>query len=458
MLVQSTAVNYSTAIKGASFLAKNCNSKNNRERVVEQLINTSFRVDSLSICLNNAEPPEGVIMASTPKSEVMQKYLFHLAFENQNTNDYITEKLWLTLDSGTVPVYFGAPNIKEHGLPINSMIHVNDYASIEELAEHLTKVENNETLYNSYHTWRKQPLPKDFLEKYLPIHPDKITNDCRLCRWAHARKYGLGWEHQTQTLKPTVLSREVCVDEATNLLRSPVLESWWALESGSLSPVKVVSSDFIESAGACPLSKERRVKVKRDLLRSVWSSDGATDLLLEGTPSESLMLRLELPMKQHEAVLHFSLDTAWIQDDKSRITLVIVDGGGNGAAQLVARVQSGSLDIEVKPDLLPLRIRVIVEDLDLHHEGADKLPTYYGQVMAEDVSCYPELFALDETMSRTDLERFNHAGQENGGKQLHLQHQHTKKRAYTFDRSSLVAEGSLRREAVRHWYEQLKKN
>jgi hypothetical protein len=237
-----------------------------------------------------------------------------------------------------------------------------------------------------------------------------------------------------------------------------VLESWWALESGSLSPVKVVSSDFIESAGACPLSKERRVKVKRDLLRSVWSSDGATDLLLEGTPSESLMLRLELPMKQHEAVLHFSLDTAWIQDDKSRITLVIVDGGGNGAAQLVARVQSGSLDIEVKPDLLPLRIRVIVEDLDLHHEGADKLPTYYGQVMAEDVSCYPELFALDETMSRTDLERFNHAGQENGGKQLHLQHQHTKKRAYTFDRSSLVAEGSLRREAVRHWYEQLKKN
>ena len=93
MRVQSTAVNYSTAIKGASFLAKNCNSKNNRERVVEQLINTPFRVDSLSTCLHNADPPEGVIMKTAPKSEVMQKYLFHLAFENQNTNDYITEKL-----------------------------------------------------------------------------------------------------------------------------------------------------------------------------------------------------------------------------------------------------------------------------------------------------------------------------------------------------------------------------
>jgi|SaaInl74LU_5_DNA_1037368.scaffolds.fasta_scaffold04094_2 hypothetical protein len=404
MRVQSTAVNYSTAIKGASFLAKNCNSKNDRERVVEQLINTPFRVDSLSKCLHNAEPPKGVIMKNTPKSEIMQKYLFHLAFENQHTDDYITEKLWLTLESGTVPVYFGAPNIKEHGLPINSMIHVSDYASIDELAEHLTKVANNETLYNSYQSWRKQPLPKAFLEKYLPVYPG--GNDCRLCRWAHARKYGLGWDHQTQTLKPTALSREVCIDEATNLLRSPVVESWWELESGRLLPVKVDSSGSIESASACTLSKERKVKVKRDLIRSVWSSDGVTDLLLEGAPSESLMLRLALPMKQHEQVL-FNLDTMWMQDDKSRITLVLVDGSGDGAAQLIARVQSGSLDIEVKPDFLPLRIRVIVEDRDLHHEGADKLPTYYGEVMAEDVSCYPELFALDETM---DLERFKHAG------------------------------------------------
>jgi len=394
--------------------------------MVKEIIEADFRVDSLSGCLHNAEPPEGVIMASTPKSMIMQKYLFHLAFENQNTDDYITEKLWLTLDSGTVPVYFGAPNIKEHGLPINSMIHVSDYASIEELAEHLTKVANNETLYNSYHTWRKQLLPEAFLEKYLPIR--MISKDCRVCRWAHAKKYGLGWDHPTQTLRSTVLSREVCVDNETNLLRSPVVESWWELESGTPSPVKVVS-DSIEYANACPLSKDRKVRVKRDLIRSVWSSDGTTDMLLEGMPSESLMMRLVLPITQHGPVQYFSIDTAWIQDDKSRITLVIVDGSGNGAAQLIKRVQSGSLDIEMKPDLLPLRIRVIVEDKDLHHEGADDSPTYYGQAMIEDVSCYPELFALNGTMNQTDLERFIHAdaGQDNGRNQLHLRHQHTKR-------------------------------
>mmetsp|Transcript_18448 Transcript_18448/g.27994 ORF Transcript_18448/g.27994 Transcript_18448/m.27994 type:complete len:387 (+) Transcript_18448:171-1331(+) len=110
-------VNYSTAIKGASFLARRCRSLNNRETVVKQIIEASFRVDSLSGCLHNAEPPKGLTMASTSKSEIMQRYLFHLAFENQNTDDYITEKLWLTLKSGTIPVYFGAPNIDEHFSP-----------------------------------------------------------------------------------------------------------------------------------------------------------------------------------------------------------------------------------------------------------------------------------------------------------------------------------------------------
>jgi hypothetical protein len=65
----------------------------------------------------------------------------------------------------------------------------------------------------------------------------------------------------------------------------------------------------------------------------------------------------------------------------------------------------------------------------LHHEGADDSPTYYGQAMIEDVSCYPELFALNGTMNQTDLERFFHAdaGQDNGRNQLHLRHQHTKR-------------------------------
>ena len=155
-------VNYTSAIKGASFMATNCRSINHREKVVTKLLEASFRVDSLSSCLHNAEPPKEVRMKSKlkSKSEIMKRYLFHLAFENQNTDDYITEKLWLTLQSGTIPVYLGAPNIGEHFFPNNSFINVNDFSTTQELARYLIEVANNETLYNSYHVWREEPLPK----------------------------------------------------------------------------------------------------------------------------------------------------------------------------------------------------------------------------------------------------------------------------------------------------------
>lgn len=66
-------MSFKDGIKGASFLARNCNSMNNREDVVKQLINSNFRVDSLSSCLNNVENTEFDL---GNKRGVMRKYLF----------------------------------------------------------------------------------------------------------------------------------------------------------------------------------------------------------------------------------------------------------------------------------------------------------------------------------------------------------------------------------------------
>jgi len=133
----------------------------------------------------------------------MKQYLFHLAFENQNTNDYITEKLWNTLKSGTIPIYWGTRNIVEHLPHPRSVILIKDYlindaddeveddnendnndndndsnngnegmdtysktakakykrnndfqVNITKLVDHLRKVANNRTLYYEYHSWR----------------------------------------------------------------------------------------------------------------------------------------------------------------------------------------------------------------------------------------------------------------------------------------------------------------
>ena len=40
------------------------------------------------------------------------RYKFTLAMENYACDDYITEKLWRPLRLGSVPIVFGAPNIK----------------------------------------------------------------------------------------------------------------------------------------------------------------------------------------------------------------------------------------------------------------------------------------------------------------------------------------------------------
>lgn len=110
--IQSKSVDFDKVIKGASFLANNCDSASKRELIVEDLMKSSLRVDSLSSCLNNVSPPKGVDMSN--KTAIQELYLFHLAFENQLSEDYITEKLWGTLASGTLPVYFVRRNFVRH--------------------------------------------------------------------------------------------------------------------------------------------------------------------------------------------------------------------------------------------------------------------------------------------------------------------------------------------------------
>jgi Glycosyltransferase family 10 (fucosyltransferase) C-term len=79
------AVDYNTAEKAAVFLARNCGSISQREALVTALHESGhFRIDSLSDCLHNAEPPNGIDLGD--KINVMRHYLFYLAFENQRVN------------------------------------------------------------------------------------------------------------------------------------------------------------------------------------------------------------------------------------------------------------------------------------------------------------------------------------------------------------------------------------
>ena len=222
------------------------------------------------------------------------------------------------------------------------------------------------------------------------------THDrCRLCRWAHSRKYGLGWSHEKQNIEPVMLSRETCVN---GLLQSPAVESWWSDDGnggGNIEIVQPVGYTNESVAAICPLPRESvaQAKIEPELIRSVWSHDGATDIYLEGTPANSYVLRLEFPLKEHGPLRIFDSRTAWIQDDLSRIS-IIIDARVQGSLESVITVKSGRWEINVEPGFLPMRIRLVIENQDVFHEGASKWPTYYGAIMSEDMVSRPEMFCI----------------------------------------------------------------
>ena len=190
----------------ASFIATNCNSKNGLEGLVRGLMK-ACPVDALSACLNNVDSKlTKVGNWGDRKMRLLRRYKFHLAFENQCEHDYVTEKVWLSLMSGTLPIYYGAPNAKRL-VPSNSMLFYADFDSNEHLAAHLRHLQSNRTAYDAYHRWRREPLEDALLETY------KHTNEhvqCRMCKWVASRELNLTWSHHfqdvvfTQTASATI--------------------------------------------------------------------------------------------------------------------------------------------------------------------------------------------------------------------------------------------------------------
>ena len=177
--IQRPQVDFDKAIKGAVFVARNCGSLNDREGLVKKL-QQYIRVDSISSCLNNSPWPPGI--KRSDKYGAISKYLFYMAFENENSVDYLTEKMWGGLVSGTLPIYFGAPNVMEH-VPPMSIIQVT-HETVDTVGPLLKRLAENKDEYDKYHTWRKKPLPQSFHDKYDMTHVHGLCRSCRynVCR------------------------------------------------------------------------------------------------------------------------------------------------------------------------------------------------------------------------------------------------------------------------------------
>ncbi len=113
--------------KGASIL--NRLNRNITKKIAQHLFNK-----------NVAKVYKGAIK-SLDKNETLALYKFNFCLENSyGIKGLISEKIFDCFMGKTIPVYYGAPDI-EHYIPKNCFILYTDFKSLEDLHEHLQKMD-----------------------------------------------------------------------------------------------------------------------------------------------------------------------------------------------------------------------------------------------------------------------------------------------------------------------------
>lgn len=113
----------------------------------------------------------------------MSHYKFVLAIENTKTESYVTEKLFYALEAGSVPIYFGAPNVWDF-IPPNSAIDASKFSSLKELASYVKALANDPVAYAEYHAWRRCGVLGNF-GRTREMSLDTLP--CRLCELVSKR-------------------------------------------------------------------------------------------------------------------------------------------------------------------------------------------------------------------------------------------------------------------------------
>ncbi|CAF1442202.1 unnamed protein product [Didymodactylos carnosus] len=194
-LKANNATSYITA--PILWMNSNCKTYSNRTEYVLELMKY-IDVDSYGKCgRNKKELPkhiakiQGTASLDAKRSSykwqegklaLSSEYLFTVAIENSLSYDYITEKLWHPLLSGSVPIYLGAPNV-EDWLPCEScIIDLRKFKTPKDAAHYLKMVSMNRTLYESFHQWRNVPITEKFQKILNYFQKAKAYSlDCILC-------------------------------------------------------------------------------------------------------------------------------------------------------------------------------------------------------------------------------------------------------------------------------------
>jgi hypothetical protein len=380
-----------------------------------------IKVDAVGTCQHNADVPKGLSMDTIEgRVAIMKKYRIALAFDSTTEKDHISGIIWEAYMSGAVPVVVGADNLmSDHHLPPHSAIIAAEFDDWDAMADYVKQVAENKTLWESYHTWRKdESLISAFEEKYQFT---KTNPTCRMCRWAYAKKFGLGWDHGKQEVVEAKLPRQLCSSNNNKGLVSKPFEEGWIHRSDQQETAELIVHD--EGGGAtsdtstCTSVTTVEGTIDTDtykIHRTIHQHDSITDSIITGVEREDhegqVILRLEFPgVRNSEGALFRNTHTlvptkrgafassATMQDEFVKVT-ILADW-----VTSISSPQEGVMEIVVqrdKEDAMPegttKRIRVFTEGLNvIHDKMSEYFPSSFAKVVTKDFIDPLELFYAD---------------------------------------------------------------
>lgn len=125
------------------------------------------------------------------KIAMMKRYLFAFVFENSNQRSMVTEKLLHALAAGSIPVYYGAQNVRDFLPHPDAAILVNDFKDIQDLSRYLLQISQNERLVRKHTDWRRKKLAHHFAAMLRRSKHTKVCEICDVVRARNSSKPGL---------------------------------------------------------------------------------------------------------------------------------------------------------------------------------------------------------------------------------------------------------------------------
>lgn len=130
--------------KMISWVVSNCADDPSERMEVVQSLQKFVQVDIYGKC---------GVPCDNCKAALGRDYFFYLAFENSLATDYISEKTFVMMGNGLIPVVYGGADFKKH-LPPKSYINAQDFKTTKDLAEFLVKLSQDTEEYLSYFWWQ----------------------------------------------------------------------------------------------------------------------------------------------------------------------------------------------------------------------------------------------------------------------------------------------------------------